>query len=222
MGLGGLVLLLACANLANLLLARASARQRKMSVRFGSGSRSLRILRQIMTESLLLSFLGGAGGLGLAYGVRNTIPRMDVQCLGTAGIFGAVRLAHLRLCGCHLDRHRPDFRAGAGMAGHPSAGEFEPEGGSAARISSARGLAGRQSWRKRWRCRCRSWEQGFLCKRSCNLGIGGPGFHPDACCCANCHRRKTHVSGPGKYSPIPAFGPEAGCDPGHSLSGTDE
>jgi predicted permease len=79
MAMTGFVLLLACANLANLMLARAAARQREMGVRLALGAARSRILRQVLTESLMIAAAGGGFGMLVGYFGGTLFPKLTMN-----------------------------------------------------------------------------------------------------------------------------------------------
>ena len=89
----GVVLLIGCVNIANLLLARSSARQREMAIRLAMGARRGRLIVQLLTESLLLSFLGGAVALVIVASLKNLLLGLvpaDIPRLNEVGVNAGV------------------------------------------------------------------------------------------------------------------------------------
>src|SRR6202046_4470083 len=86
MGMVGLVLLIACANLASLLVARGEARQAEIALRFSLGAGRWRLVRQLVAESLVLAVAGGLAGVMLASWTLSLIVRAVPENIGASGL----------------------------------------------------------------------------------------------------------------------------------------
>ena len=143
LGLVVLVLLIACANIANLLLARAAQREREVALRVSLGCSAGRLMRQFFTESLLLAILGGALSIGVALGIGSLMSEVLPQGLTAESLMvdlnsrsvlatGAVTLLTALLFGLYpafrasRQDAAPSLREGAGTAGSMSQARLVP------------------------------------------------------------------------------------------------
>jgi putative ABC transport system permease protein len=141
LGAVGLVLLIACANVSSLLLARSAAREREIAIRTAIGASPWRIACQLLTESVLLAVIGGGLGVGLAYWGTNALLAVSPRNLfNMSSVFMDVRVlvfaAGATLLGGLLFGFLPSY-----ISAHSSISETLKEGGRGSSQGKRRGIA---------------------------------------------------------------------------------
>ena len=115
MGLAGLVLLIACANIANLMLVRGLARRAEISIRMALGAARARVVRQMLTESVVLACLGGVAGLLVAYAGTKLLLGLMFSQSTVMPVDAAPSLPVLGICVWRVAADGVDLRRGAGV-----------------------------------------------------------------------------------------------------------